>query len=125
MRGKRHHVMLASCSGVHGDARAAIQNVHFASQFAHPHVLSDVLPRHRIAAPLPVDIGIPRHFTQLTIDVGIAGATCDGLQAELLYVPTHRDLFAGGPMHTLIRHCRDPLAQLCIHVRETMWFASL
>src|SRR6516165_3039723 len=51
--------------------------------------------------------------------------TSDGLQAELFHIPTHGHLFSGGSVHTLVGHGRNPLAQLRIHVRETMRLASL
>ena len=125
VRRESHHLMFASRSGVHRDPGRAFQYIHFLSHLAHPHFLADILPRHRIAAPLPVDISIAGHLPQFAIDVGIARATRDGLQAELFYIPTNDHLFSGGSMHPLVGHGRNPLAQLRIHIREAMRFAPL
>jgi HEAT repeat protein len=38
-----------------GDPRATIHYVHLASNLAHPHFLTGILPRCRVAASLPVD----------------------------------------------------------------------
>jgi hypothetical protein len=75
MRRESDHLVFASCFGVHCDPGTAIQDIHFPSQLAHPHFFAHVLPGHRIAASLPVDIRIASHLPQLSIDVGVAQTT--------------------------------------------------
>src|ERR1700722_8889228 len=92
---------------------------------AHPHFLAHILPRHRVAASLPVDIGVAGHLEHFALDVRITRATGDRLQTELLHVPTHGYLLSRGSMHALVGHCRYPLPQLGIHLRQAVRFASL
>src|SRR5260370_5453311 len=61
---------------------------------AHPHRSARVLPRYRVAAPLPGYVSVARHFAQLVIDVGIRRLSVHPLQTQLIHTPArgHRVL---------------------------------
>src|ERR1700686_159084 len=125
VRRKSYYLMLAPRSGMRGDPCATIRYVHLTSNLAHPHFLAGILPRDRVAAPLPVHICIACHFPQFAIHKRIAKPAAERLETELFNVPSHSNFIACRSVYASVRHARHPLAQLRIHIREAARFASL
>src|SRR5579863_1022824 len=65
------HRMLPRSLAVNRDPVAAVMHFDFTPALAQPHLFARIRPRHRVAAALPGNIGIPRDFAKFVIDVGI------------------------------------------------------
>ena len=67
----RDHQMAPLGSRVQGNALLAVIYLDIDSSLAHPHLLPHILPRHRVAATLPEDVRIARHFAQFVIGIRV------------------------------------------------------
>src|SRR5882724_283726 len=96
MRSMRDDLMATLGSCMHRDALTARMHLDLGPVLAYPYVFPRILPGHRVAAGLPTYVGIPRHFAQLVVTVGIRRPSVHRLHAELIQVPPRQDLLARG-----------------------------
>jgi hypothetical protein len=84
------------------DSLRAVADLDIVLTIANPDLITRILPRNGVAAPLPRDISITGHLPQLIITVRIGWPARNSLQAELFSILASVHLFSRGSVHTLV-----------------------
>jgi len=114
--------MLAPRQRVAGDAVRAVPHLHPAGLLAHPHRLAGIDPRHRVSAPPPVHNSVARHLPQLLAGIRIGRPPVDRLECEPV-PPAGYHRFVRRPVHPLVGHFPNPLAQPDVQIPACARFA--
>ena len=126
MFGLGHHQVLVPCLAVGCDPLAAIVDFDITAALAHPYRSARVLPRHRVAAPVPGYVSVARHFAQLVIDIAIRRLSVQRLQTQPIHLPA-----LDQKLGTLLRMHEEAFRQLggvpeeiLYHRMKTVWLET-
>src|SRR6516165_10197374 len=117
-------VTLGRC-GMQGDALSAVVDLNCWSVVAHPDLLACVLPRHRIAAAVPRDVGITSDLALLVIHIWIGWPALNCMHGGPIGRPANDHLFMRSAMDALVGDFAGPPAQLHDEISKAAWLAAL
>src|SRR6516164_2349836 len=125
MMAKGDHLVPRGRRRMYCDALGAVVDLNRWSVVPHPDLLACVLPRHRIAAAVPRDVGITSDLALLVIHIWIGWPALNCMHGGPVGRPANDHLFMRSAMDALVGDFAGPPAQLHDEISKAAWLAAL